>query len=1572
MRAPTIPVRTLTRTLPKPIGTVLRRLDRRVRAWALLRGLGTTAVVVSLVVALGMTADFLWALPQAVRWGSWGAALVAILIAFALSVVRLTLRRSSAFDLAAVVERGHPAMGEQLTGAVALLGGGSPSHGSPRLIAAVADRAAEQASVVEPARVIPWRSAFSRLAMGLAALGLLAAPLLFWPDTYGKLGRHFLMPWADVERPGRHVLAVLPGDRALPFGADLSVSAAVRSRLAIDSVPREAWLHWSAEGERVSHRVAMPVVPGKQTGDGSASMKSARDYAVTLPRLARSISYHVESGSVKSPRYLVTVVEPPAVVAISARVEPPAYTKLPAVVAADASRIDAFEGSRVTLDIKASRAVRSIEVEWPVDAVESESATSAKVAAVLRNRGEGGSVTVDATRTGAYSVSLCDELGIASRADEPRRVVVRADAPPVVAVRGPEGVKDVSPNDTLGLAIAARDDIAVASVELHCAIDRGDSSSADPETEHVAVALVGLGSRSARGEASLALGRFGLKPGDSLSYRVRVADNRPAPRGPNVVWSPAQTLLIVAAAEPLRVRASRARTSGLRSRLESLKKDVVADRDMTEQLRQVADAVRRGDGEWDESRRELLGEREAATRTIEDQLKLLARELGADLRMQPISRAAQQVAVVEAEAARAGLDQARREQDPAARHTGLERAVGRLGAVHERLQDLTRQFEVAGREEAEIGRLNELAKREEALAALAQTTNGDRAGSDRVQAEQQAVRNELDDLLRKTPALRALVLGEQVGEAERLAGRARALADRQREESRRTVETRKHAAELKELAEMQRDLEDDARKLAVVVDQPLGENGRGRVNTEGLRQAVEPIERGDVEGGRERLEGAENELRRLARDVADVQDDPKALAGRLFRRQDALNRDIDAAFQSAGGKDKALTGDEKAAFGARMKPLEQRQRAIAELAKTIQPPSGKEGQARFPRDAARDATAKTARAAEAMRSQKPREIEDRKNEARQALERLANELHDPWRRQEPTRQRFDEARRASNEVAEEIARNMRETDPRPDRPATTAGAAAELAQRLHATADKQARVVAALEAMEPEARALPQRERAVRRAQALQSNLRDLRDAGKREQARASLQATEIGAHVAMDRLEQKLGGRVPADDLAQELADDARSIQEAASSKQPAPDASTRGRAAADQQAIAGALRSLAVPDAAPEQAEAIRLAERAAHTLAAADAKVDPTATAAVREAAHAAQALADRLADRQKPPASPSKPTAAGTTKAAAAAGRARAAEPELAVKPEHADRAADLARRERRIRERLLAILGERAGPQQTIRNETAALGRELGDFGERVQSLSDRARYPAQEAANHLTTHSPRAMDEGVNHLAGGQARAARDDQRRAAELLERGAHFAEDVAAALRSEMPEGHAGVVAPHAGAGGPARTGEALGDARDQMRRASQELDQARDPARARASGTEAREAMRRAARDLQTAALQASASLGASSSSLDDGGESADLDGQANDQHAPSAGSTRDPKSGPGGKADADLTELKAQVRKKTGRAWGELPGHLRNEILKMQAGRYRDDYARVIQLYFREIAAGAATDEKTKP
>ncbi len=985
MRAPTIPVRSLNRTLPKPIGGMLGRLDRRVRVASLARGLGTTGLVVSLVAALGMTADFVWPLPQVLRWASLSAAVAAVLITFGVTVVWATLRRRSAFDLAAVAERAHPGVGELLTGAVGLLAGGAPSHGSPKLIAAVADRAAERVEAVEPSRVIPWRGASSRLAIGLGALLVLFAPILVWPETYGRLARHFLMPWANVERPGRHVVEVSPGDCALPVGADLSVSAVVRARLPVDSVPGEAWLEWSALGEHAVHRVALPAATEPESHEDSSahSHQAGRRYAIVLPRLARSISYQVASVSVKSKQYTVKVVEPPAVAEIKARVEPPAYTKRPAASALDPSRIEAFEGSRVTLEITASRAVRSIEVEWPQGNDEGEASTAGKLAATLEleSGGRGGKLSVEAVRSGPYTVSLCDGLGILSRPEPLRRVIVRADAPPVVAVLGPEDAGEASANDSVGLAIAARDDVAVASVELHYTIERRDSAAGDAETGHVEVGLDGLGSRSVTGSAALGLGPLKVRPGDSVSYRVRVADNRPAPRGPNVVWSPVRTLSIVAAAEPLRVRASRARTSGLHSRLETLKKEVDADREKTEKLRQKADAVRRGDDAWDGVQRDALAERETQTRAIEDGLKLLSRDLERDAGMHELAREARQVATGEVEAARAGLDQAGREKDAVARHDGIERAAGRLAAVSERLGELTRKLDDKAREAAEMNRLGELAKREEELAAEAKQTNGDRASRDRVGAEQQAVRNELDELLRKTPALRGLVLEGELREAQRLAGRARALAERERQEAAKTVEPSKQTARLKELAELQRELEDDARKLGVSVDQALAENFRGRLNAEGIRQAIEPIERGDVEGGRERLEAAEGELRRVARDIADVPDDPKALAYRLLRRQDALNRDIDRAIESVARRE--LSGEEKTAFAARLKPLEQRQRAIADLAKSIKPPEGKESQARFPHDAAREAAARTARAAETLPSQKTQEIADRKNEARQ-------------------------------------------------------------------------------------------------------------------------------------------------------------------------------------------------------------------------------------------------------------------------------------------------------------------------------------------------------------------------------------------------------------------------------------------------------------------------------------------------------------------------------------------------------------------------------------------------------------
>ena len=105
-------------------------------------------------------------------------------------------------------------------------------------------------------------------------------------------------------------------------------------------------------------------------------------------------------------------------------------------------------------------------------------------------------------------------------------------------------------------------------------------------------------------------------------------------------------------------------------------------------------------------------------------------------------------------------------------------------------------------------------------------------------------------------------------------------------------------------------------------------------------------------------------------------------------------------------------------------------------------------------------------------------------------------------------------------------------------------------------------------------------------------------------------------------------------------------------------------------------------------------------------------------------------------------------------------------------------------------------------------------------------------------------------------------------------MLGRGAELAEDVAAVLRSDLVDGQ-GAMAPD-GAIERDRAADTLGDARDQMRKAAHELDQARDPSQAGKAGEEARQAMLRAARDLQAAAELTSAVPAPELAGFDDAG------------------------------------------------------------------------------------------------
>ncbi|MDB5348765.1 MAG: hypothetical protein JWN86_12 [Planctomycetota bacterium] len=1907
-----------TRSLPRALKRGLGKVDRRIRAFALVRGIGVVALVLASVAAIGMAADFAWPMPMVARWAIWGGWIAAGTMAIVATVVVPIVRRVGYADLAAVAERGNPGLGERLTSAVALMGARVTPHGSPALIAALGEEAGRRAADADLTGAVSGGRAVKSLLGGLLAACLVVAPAVARPDPFAALGHRFLMPWADVDRVARLAVEVKPGDAVVAIGSDVAVVATVKPRFGSMSLPEAARLEWTGEDKTV-HQAAMSA--------DETNPADSRTFRLTVPRLAETVRYRVVTDAAESRKHRLTAVEPPAIATLVAGVEPPAYTKLPAFPARNPARIEAWEGSTITISLTANKPLKTARIDWPA-APEARSAAEKTSSVALGSKdGTRWTAKVPAAVSGNYTFVLEDEYRIPNRPEPPRRLVVKPDMPPTIAMGGSDDLKDAQADDLLVTEVLARDDLAVMTAELLYAIERTKDSSG-PANGQNPIELKGLGTRRAQGEMSLGLKALALHDGDILTYRVKVTDSLPTPKGPNVTLSPIRSLRIVAKADPLLARERSIERQSLQDQLNAIKKAAAENRHEAEILRYAADAAQRGNGAWGDEKQADLARREAAARSVVDKLQLLARDFADSGQFAPLERPTRQIADVEAEAGREKLDDARQANEPAKRLAELRAADDRLAAVQVRLDELQRRFDELARLDDDRRKLRELAEKQDELAKKADelAESGDRAGLEKVQQEQDRMRAELDELARRSPELRAEALAARAKEAEDLARRARDLAARQREEARKTADPTGRAEKLKSLAEAQRRLEDDARRLALQVDRPLEENGRARLNTAALASPIEPIERGEIEPARQTLEGAEETLRRLSRELDDVRDDPKALARRLAKRQDVLNNQVAEMVREARDP------DQKKALAAALKPMAERQDAIGKLAAAIPVPENLKGQAN-------EAVQAINRSREDLSANKTDKVQAHQNEARDRLNRLAEALPDINQKRQQALQAMHEAKSRTDQVANELENHLRETAPRPNDPNFDPEAAArDLARRVAPLAERQAEAARLLAEIPPDRPVAPQHERALERVRNLADALDALRSAappeskpsdakpaadwrilgpfedarklppfaidrpidfkapfkGRKGEAavwkpvqsgengrvdlgamytkddnqsafayaeiaspvkgrarllvgsddfltiwvngkivyecnnsrsysanqdrvdvmleegpnrllarcgngnaewifsvsvvpprpaelakhveqvkalREALPALKTDATAAVERLQQKMYGQEPADDRAADLAADLKEIN------QPNPDTPAP---ADEMRRVATALRNLAVPDALAHQAEAVRQADRAAK----ASAENAPDAAKARQEAARATEALAKRLidslspreqaaalaqaqkglnepdaqkdpqaqskvqkaiadalaampanspekakaveaaqhasamTDRQiqrpeslpaaepmvaaraesakaidalaqatdpAPPAAGAKPAndasprdqaralaerqralaqkanelsaraeatpkddpaaqarnahdlaamandqkaiaeavknvndplpantpprrdaeksrdqarAAQAQAAGAMAGRnpARAAEkaqaaaealdrlaqglpetnapaavtppdPELALNADHARQAQQLARRERQIRERLQTVLGERVAPQEKLRDETAALGRSLAELRDGTRDVSAKSQGPAAAAADMLQHQAPAIQNESVRNLASGKTDPARESQRRAAETIERAAQQAEDLAAALRSEVPadamaqaEGQNGKGTPQGE--GQAQNGEAkpgqqpspadLASARDAQRQASQQLAQAREAPGDGPSSQSARaasNAMRQAAKGLRAAAATSQ------------GKSSAKSDSQM--AKSSSESSPLDPKEAEAGRDAPHLAALKESIKAKTGRNWGELPGHLRSEILQMSQGKYRDDYARLIQLYFREIAAG---------
>src|SRR5262249_39178766 len=198
----------------------------------------------------------------------------------------------------------------------------------------------------------------------------------------------------------------------------------------------------------------------------------------------------------------------------------------------------------------------------------------------------------------------------------------------------------------------------------------------------------------------------------------------------------------------------------------------------------------------------------------------------------------------------------------------------------------------------------------------------------------------------------------------------------------------------------------------------------------------------------------------------------------------------------------------------------------------------------------------------------------------------------------------------------------------------------------------------------------------------------------------------------------------------------------------------------------------------------------------------------------------------------------------------------------------------------------------------------------------------------------------------------GHVRSARDAQRQAADHVEQAARNAADLTAALRADMSQSNQLKKSDAAKLSTAESESSQSGDLQT-ARAAQAEADRSLDRAAHGGSGTSksdaaaASSAMREAAKGMRAVASRGAASRLRMA-------QSQGAAGAAEPSNPTPSGSI-------GSAVEPHLGALDSARMDRSGRRWGDLPGHLREEMDQLNHGRYRADYERLIRLYFREIA-----------
>lgn len=390
----------------------------------------------------------------------------------------------------------------------------------------VTSEAVAMSTLVNPSRVVQnIRLRRPGIALATACAALTGFMLINLPQTSVLLKRF----WSPTLNISATRLESVTGDIVVPRGQSVEIvirMSGLQRSSAMMAMIIETNMNSSAQIK------LLPVT------DQPGMLSAAVD-------VDESFKYRVQAGDGRTEWHSVTAIDFPALSEIRLTITPPEYVdEPPTEKSLIPGRVRAIQGSHFELAMKPEQELKSLTLMLtlpsPVletEALSAETATEPRPTEgpktiqrpMLLTRGDDGWYHFETQLTQGFSLSpmLVSTHGLINQNPRVCRIDVIDDKAPVARIISPNQESAASPDETIEIKFEAHDDHGIATAEL-VVYDTETKEGEEPKI--LAVKQIPLGEQQLQkhvmGTTTLNLKELGLEEGRSISYAVRVTDNR--------------------------------------------------------------------------------------------------------------------------------------------------------------------------------------------------------------------------------------------------------------------------------------------------------------------------------------------------------------------------------------------------------------------------------------------------------------------------------------------------------------------------------------------------------------------------------------------------------------------------------------------------------------------------------------------------------------------------------------------------------------------------------------------------------------------------------------------------------------------------------------------------------------------------------------------------------------------------------------------------------------------------------------------------------------------------------------